>query len=292
MASASVEKKSLVSGNKMKIVVFLLAAIFLIPLISARVIISEIMYSPTDNLGGSTNEWIELYNLDNDSVNLNNWNFSELSNGTANFHLISNATILAKGYIILARNDTKFRNYFNVDCPVIKTSFGYGLNNDGDTISIKNSSNELIDSASYDGLLANKNNKSLQFIEGWCPGAPTPGKANLCQEENETSTNETTYNNETQNNETITNNETIQNNTANQEMKNATNNTDNKKEIQTANKTENESNKSITGNAINSNNEKKVIYQAKNESSMQVSIYLLAFLLIALVVYAIKQKLI
>ena len=265
---------------------FLFSIILLSSIVSASVIISEIMYSPVDEAGGSTNEWIEIYNPDNSTIDLNGWNFSEMSKGIEKFHLISNATIPAKGYLILARNDTKFKSYFDTDCSVIKVSFGSGLNNDGDTISLLNSNNDLIDSASYDGTLANKDNNSLQFVEKWCEGAPTPGKANKCYEapvpepeeiaDDETD-NETILENDSQDNETLEN-ETLDDEPEIEEKIITTNNASAAKKVAVST-----GNKSEPGPV-------KVIYQSKNERMKDAAIYLLGGLVIALFLYILKSN--
>jgi len=279
---------------------FLLSLVFvlLISAVSAKVIISEIMYAPTSEMGGSTNEWIELYNPEDTPVDLNKWNFSELTGDKEiKFHPISNGTIPSKGYLVLARNDTKFKNYFDVDCPVIKVSFGYGLNNEGDNISLINSNGELVDSVSYIASLTNGNN-SLQLLDEWREGIPTPGKSNSCDEDDEENE---TENNETQEsiNQTQQNNET--NNTENQTQNNTesdgaddTDEGDEEKNLDaekiTSNAVKLNSSKAPGENKTANNEQKKVIYQSKNEKMKTASIYLLIGLLVLLIIFFIKHK--
>ena len=82
-----------------------LAAFFLVMFFSSsafaqntNVIINEIMYSPSTEFGGTYNEWVELYNPTNESVNITGWNLTVLPAGTS---MILSGTIPAGGYFII-----------------------------------------------------------------------------------------------------------------------------------------------------------------------------------------------
>ena len=110
-----------------------------------QVVINEVMYAPTTKLGGSSNEWIELYNPTNESINLSGWNISDSSK---NYTLTNLINISAYGYFILARKPEKFSQYWNVSCPI--ANFTRPLNNDYEIITLYNSSGDLVDSVTYD----------------------------------------------------------------------------------------------------------------------------------------------
>ncbi len=274
--------------------IFLFSAILLIPSVFASVRINEIIYTPTSELGGSTNEWIEIYNPEDVSVELNNWTFSEMtSTGDIKLHTINNGTILANGYLILARNDTKFNNYFDVDCSVIKVSFGYGLNNEGDNISLINSNGEVVDSVSYTDSIINKSN-SLQLLNGWCEGVSTPGKENVCIHseieenitENTANTSENTESplvndspSEPEQEDIIIN---VQNESSISQNQNILKEGNASKTDKTgAAEQNNDATAGITGN---------VIYESKNEKLKTISMEILALLLIALIIFNIIKK--
>jgi hypothetical protein len=126
------------------------------------IIISEIMYAPTNTWGGSYNEWIELYNNDTKDINITGWEIDckEISPGT----------VMQPGdCIIIARNDTKFAEYYAAACTVIKVTIG--LPNTGETICLKDGSSSVVDSVDYTGYvdLAMNNNKTLErnATSGW-----------------------------------------------------------------------------------------------------------------------------
>jgi len=166
----------------------LLAAISLAPAAAHAIMISEVMYHPTDALGGITNEWIELYN-DENAVNLTGWKIAEPSDRT-----ITGADLfLEKGkYLIIARNDTKFLEYYNVTCFVAKASIA--LNDAGEWILLKNSSSDIVLNTSYTDELADGNGNSLQKTDSgsWCESSPTPGQESSCEPPVTNETNTTT----------------------------------------------------------------------------------------------------
>ena len=125
--------------------------------------INEIMYAPTDTWGGSSNEWIELYNNDTEDVNITGWAIGGKT--------ISTGTTMQPGdYVIIAKNDTKFAEYYpDATCNVIKVAIV--LSNTGKTIYLNDSSSSVIDCVDYTEYadLAKNNNKTLErnATGGW-----------------------------------------------------------------------------------------------------------------------------
>lgn len=77
-----------------KIIVGLLCLCFFLPLATANVYITEVMYAPTQ-VSDSEGEWLELYNDGEQSIDLNTWNLD----GKA----IGNKSIAGKSYLVIAR---------------------------------------------------------------------------------------------------------------------------------------------------------------------------------------------
>jgi hypothetical protein len=219
-------------------VIMLLLPLFFIPY-ARCVSINEIMYNPPGD--DNNQEFIELYGTDN----LSAYTVGDLgSNDTlallkfipGNFSLV-----VEEGF-----------NHTEINCSVYSAgaTIGNNLNNDADTIFLYHEG-VLVDSASYDGSLANNNGYSLEMVNfSWresCEIGGSPG-SNNCQQiilYNQ-SLNETVNNTV---NETIntTMNETGQNSTLpqptdNNTLSNATNNTGNNTGNITGNNTQSNAN--------------------------------------------------
>jgi len=126
------------------------------------VVINEIMYAPTDALGGTYNEWVELYNNDTEDVNITGWT---IDSGT-----IPAVTMQPGDYAIIAKNNTKFADYYpDVTCTVVKAAIS--LLNSGEVICLNDSSESVIDDLDFTEYadLALKNNKTLErnAAGGW-----------------------------------------------------------------------------------------------------------------------------
>ncbi|ODS36918.1 hypothetical protein BEH94_05890 [Candidatus Altiarchaeales archaeon WOR_SM1_SCG] len=198
----------------------LLLILFLLPpciTVSANPVINEIMYNPLQS--DYYNEWVELYNPKNYSINLTNWTLcgdallpGYVNHGDGEIYLNTSVTIPAGGYAIITdgSSGTDVYGNFNVNLNsfafhVNSPSICGGLENSGETITL-NGNNNLIDSVNYAGYTsyANGNNKTLErinltgiFAESASFGG-TPGFENSVVMTNQSNTaNETA--NETQN---------------------------------------------------------------------------------------------
>jgi len=152
--------------------------------VASAVRINEIMYSPSTELGGTYNEWIELYNPSENPINLSNWLIADPDNHT--FEVLTTDVIEANGYFILAKKPDNFSQYYNVTCPVARVVFS--LNNNGEEVLLKNSSGDVIDNLTYDNSWgADGNGNSLQLINGtWIESDHTAGLENQINETNQT----------------------------------------------------------------------------------------------------------
>ncbi|MFA6145758.1 MAG: DUF2341 domain-containing protein [Patescibacteria group bacterium] len=139
------------------------------------IVINELMPSPLEN----KNEWIELYNRTDKSIDLFNWTIED---NTANPKTLKNKTIPSHGWMVLNGGQ----------------DFGFQLNNSGDTIVLKYNKN-LIDQMGYgdfnDGNIhdnpdtPSKGESLIRYPDGQdknqddqdflITATPTPGSANL-----------------------------------------------------------------------------------------------------------------
>lgn len=143
------------------------------------VIISEIMYAPSSTWGGGQNEWVELYNNDSEAVNLLDWTIDDKS--------IPEVILQPKDHLIIARNDTKFSEYyFNVSSHIVKLTIG--LKDSGEEILLNDSTGTVSNNFNYTDYANGglgwgyKNNKTIWLnesgewveglIDGGSPGAP------------------------------------------------------------------------------------------------------------------------
>jgi len=122
----------------------------------SNIVINEVMYNPTQD--DNYNEWIELYNPTNQSINVSGWsitdNFAEdflegdIENGNGT------TIIPPNGYAIISDHGTKIYENFSVSSNathlyVDDSSIGNGLGNSEDKLILKNSTGVAIDSLEW-----------------------------------------------------------------------------------------------------------------------------------------------
>ena len=101
------------------------------------IFINEILPSPEG--ADETNEWIELYNKNNFDINLSDWKIQDTQGTTTTYILPKDAKILANGYLVLNRPDTKII-----------------LNNENDGLNLMLPDDKIIDSVSYNSAPKNQ----------------------------------------------------------------------------------------------------------------------------------------
>jgi len=156
------------------------------------ILINEVMYNPGI---GNLNEWLELYNPSNNTVNLENW---ELHDEDSSYVFPAGITIAPKGYLVIASDPA----VFTAAHPTV-TNFvaplSFGLSNAGENLYLYSPGRCMIDFVDYndnfpwvtdpDGLgpslslkdPALENDKGANW--GVSTGSGTPGMANTftCQ---------------------------------------------------------------------------------------------------------------
>ncbi len=180
----------------------LFSIFFLIYSASCIVYINEVM--PHSN-NTWKDEWLELYNPENLTLNLSNWKISDLSS-TDNFSLI----IPAFSYALIVDSSTSKDNLtgcntFNISnesCFEL-TTIGSGLNDNNETIFLFDNLNNSIDNFSWhENIKSSGKSWSLNSSNNlkWLKCSPSPGFFNSCSEY-QNNQNETEENNQTNNNE-------------------------------------------------------------------------------------------
>jgi hypothetical protein len=120
------------------------------------VVINELMPDPDPSISLPNEEYVELKNNTNFSINLKNWNFSTLTSTKK----LPDVTIAPNGYIVLGGTgaDNIFYNNFGIHITEV-VSFP-SLLNTGTTISLSDTNNVVISSVSYSSSWYNDANKS------------------------------------------------------------------------------------------------------------------------------------
>ncbi|MCD6018190.1 MAG: hypothetical protein K0S53_1311 [Bacteroidetes bacterium] len=120
------------------------------------VVINELMPDPDPSIALPAEEYVELKNRTNFSINLKNWSFSTPTTSKN----LPDITIAPNGYVVLAGSGAQsvFFNNFNITVYEI-TSFP-SLLNDGTTITLRDTNDVVISSVSYSSSWYNDNNKS------------------------------------------------------------------------------------------------------------------------------------
>lgn len=120
------------------------------------ILINEVMYNPEED--DNYNEWIELYNPTNHSINVSEWilidNFSEDTIEGDLDHGNGTTIIPSKGYAIIADHGTRIYENYSISNETIKLyvddlSIGNGLGNTKDKLILKNSTGTIIDAMEW-----------------------------------------------------------------------------------------------------------------------------------------------
>jgi hypothetical protein len=157
----------------------LLSLFLIIPLVSAEIVINEIMYNPDGP--DDNHEWIEIYNDGSEDVNLTGWKFYE--GGTNHGLTLKNGSWILEpnNYAIIADDwDTFLEDWPNFSATLFDSTFS--LSNSGEALVLKNSSLDVVENITYNSSWgADGDGDTLQLINNsWCAGDPTPGEPNYC----------------------------------------------------------------------------------------------------------------
>lgn len=140
--------------------------------LATNVVINEIMYNPA---GSDDYEWIEIYNLGTEEVNITGW----VINGTIGGNTVLSGILDGNEYLIVAKNITAFQSrYPDITCPILQGNWT-SLADTGGWVNLSNSIGELVDSVHYLGNYAENysaertvdNEWKQSLVEGGTPGA-------------------------------------------------------------------------------------------------------------------------
>jgi hypothetical protein len=123
---------------------------------SPKILINEILPYPTGS--DATDEWIEIFNPNNFEFNLSGWKIQDTIGKTKIYIFPKGTKILAKGFLVLKRPESKIT-----------------LNNDGDGLKLIDSEGKTIDEISYQkaqkGKSFNRGENGWFWDENLTPGA-------------------------------------------------------------------------------------------------------------------------
>lgn len=168
----------LMISNRRKFTFFALLLLSLPSVVSAEILISEVMY----DLPGldAKREWVEIVNTGDTNVDLTGWKFFE---GDTNHRLtvvMGNALLLSGARAVIADNADAFLSDWPAFSGVLFDS-SFSLKNTGELIAIRNAELADINVVAYMSSWGGKGDgTSLQFFEtAWKAGSPTPGEPNV-----------------------------------------------------------------------------------------------------------------
>jgi len=127
------------------------------------VLFNEILPSPEGP--DEQNEWIEIYNQNNFAVDLTGWKIEDASGKTVDYVLPQNTKIMAYGFLLLGRPQTKIT-----------------LNNKSDGLKLSSPDNKIVDQVSYQKAPLGQSYNKTGSGWIWSPNL-TPGKTNVIPEQ-------------------------------------------------------------------------------------------------------------
>ena len=123
------------------------------------IIVNEVLPNPEG--ADETDEWIELYNSNNFDVNLSGWQLQDRAGTITTYTIPSVTKIMANGFLVFKRPDTKIM-----------------LNNDGDGINLLTPDGKTVDSVGFiNAPLGHAYNKTAS--EWMWSTTLTPGSTNI-----------------------------------------------------------------------------------------------------------------
>ncbi len=167
-------------------VALLILAVLFSSSVHADIVINEIFYHPESEC--EPEEFVEIYNNGNETVDLTGWAFTE----GVRFRFPDGAQIAPGAYLVVCRELEGFRSQFGALSGLLG-SYSRKLNNDGEDIVLADGDGEIVDRVDYDDVFpwpvkADGLGGSLELVnsladnegpEYWRPsGGPTPGRRN------------------------------------------------------------------------------------------------------------------
>lgn len=123
------------------------------------ILINEVLPNPSG--ADETNEWVEIYNLNNVEVDLSGWKLKDSAGTTTIYVLPTNTKISANGFLVLKRPDTKIM-----------------LNNDEDGLYLLTPDDKTEDTMSFSKAPLGQSYSKTNSGWSWS-ASPTPGATNV-----------------------------------------------------------------------------------------------------------------
>lgn len=131
---------------------------------NAEIYLSEILPNPEGS--DLKNEWIEIYNAEEEDVNLKNWQIKDESG--KNYKIGKDLFIKAKDYLVFTRKETKI-----------------ALNNNSETVQLISPSKEIVDEIDYEKAVENLSYARDENGNWFWTKILTPGKKNIIKNDEE-----------------------------------------------------------------------------------------------------------
>jgi len=172
------KQKMSATFNGMKYFALLFIFLLSFNIVSAQVVITEIMY----DLDGSDSgrEWIEIFNSGSESIDISSWKLYENETNHKLKFFQGNETLSTGGYAIIADNPEKFLiDNSDFSGTIFDSSFSF--KNTGETIILRDADLTDVDTVAYNPEQGAKGDgNSLQKTnDGWIATIPTPSLADL-----------------------------------------------------------------------------------------------------------------
>ncbi|MCD6543570.1 MAG: CotH kinase family protein [Flavobacteriaceae bacterium] len=119
--------------------------IFIVSSTANTIVINEINYKSSDDF--DPGDWVELYNPNNEEINVSNWILKDDDNSHA-FNFPDGTIISAEGFLILTKKESDFSNAFP-DVTNVIGDFDFGLGSKNDAVRLYNSDEVLQDEVYY-----------------------------------------------------------------------------------------------------------------------------------------------
>ena len=123
------------------------------------VLINEFLYAPA----GDEDEWIELFNPIQDTINLKGWKISDNNTATKATICTTDYFLPPQSYLVLCKDPGFFDLHPGI--PALRVSFSALNNTTSDAIVLFDDRNCVIDSLRYEPSWGGKNGKSLERID-------------------------------------------------------------------------------------------------------------------------------
>ncbi len=127
------------------------------PLLSAQVVINEVMYDPDL----PEPEWIELHNSGSVPIDVSGWTVQDRTSAKPS---IPTGTIPAKGYLLLTKDSAALRGVRSPGPQIVQLSLP-ALNNGGDDLVLRDADENTVDSVSYASSWGGKDGVSLERVD-------------------------------------------------------------------------------------------------------------------------------